>query len=193
MMEMAKVTSKGQITIPISIRRRLGINEGDKLLFISKPDGVMMVNPDMLESDQVEAMVEAAESPTAVPAVAAVPVAPAIAATPATPAAPAAPIAPAAAAVKREAIAASPQAPVRSDESMPAADSITATESAAVTESAAAAQSVDAPQSAAAAQEVRRPMPPPVYEPEPEKPAARVGGLDLTTLLDDIRNIGSNI
>ena len=47
-MEMAKVTSKGQITIPVSIRRRLGISEGDKLLFIDRPEGVMMVNPDML-------------------------------------------------------------------------------------------------------------------------------------------------
>jgi len=44
-MEVAKVTSKGQITIPISIRRKLDINEGDKVLFIYKPDGVMMVNP----------------------------------------------------------------------------------------------------------------------------------------------------
>ena len=49
-MEIAKVTSKGQITIPVSIRRRLKINEGDKLLFIDRPDGVMMVNPDLLES-----------------------------------------------------------------------------------------------------------------------------------------------
>ena len=47
-MEMAKVTSKGQITIPVSIRRRLKINEGDKILFIDRPDGVIMVNPDML-------------------------------------------------------------------------------------------------------------------------------------------------
>lgn len=51
-MEMAKVTSKGQITIPVSIRRRLGINEGDKLLFINSPDGVVMVNPDMLPAGQ---------------------------------------------------------------------------------------------------------------------------------------------
>ena len=51
-LEMAKVTSKGQITIPVSIRRRLRINEGDKLLFIDNPDGVVMVNPDMLPAGQ---------------------------------------------------------------------------------------------------------------------------------------------
>ena len=60
-MEMAKVTSKGQITIPVSIRRRLQINEGDKLLFIDRPDGVMMVNPDLLGSGQnVDTVTEAA-------------------------------------------------------------------------------------------------------------------------------------
>lgn len=45
--EMAKVTSKGQITIPVSIRKRLNINEGDKVLFLDTTDGVMMVNPDV--------------------------------------------------------------------------------------------------------------------------------------------------
>ena len=44
---MAKVTSKGQITIPVSIRKRLSIREGDKVLFLDTADGVMMVNPDV--------------------------------------------------------------------------------------------------------------------------------------------------
>ena len=43
-MEIAKVTSKGQITIPVSIRRTLGIREGDKVLFIERDDGVLMIN-----------------------------------------------------------------------------------------------------------------------------------------------------
>ena len=50
-MEMAKVTSKGQITIPVSIRKRLGIKEGDKILFLDTADGVMMVNPDVRPAD----------------------------------------------------------------------------------------------------------------------------------------------
>ena len=54
--EMAKVTSKGQVTIPISIRKRLNINEGDKLLFIDRPDGVMMVNPNMLGAEQSDGL-----------------------------------------------------------------------------------------------------------------------------------------
>jgi len=52
-MEIAKVTSKGQVTIPISIRRRLNINEGDKLLFIDRPEGVMMVNPESLPGGKI--------------------------------------------------------------------------------------------------------------------------------------------
>ena len=55
-MEMAKVTSKGQITIPVSIRRRLNIDEGDKLLFIDSPDGVVMINPNMLTSGRAAAI-----------------------------------------------------------------------------------------------------------------------------------------
>ena len=61
-MEMAKVTSKGQITIPVSIRKRLGINEGDKLLFIDSPDGVIMVNPDSLASAGAQGTQPAAEA-----------------------------------------------------------------------------------------------------------------------------------
>ena len=33
-MELAKVTSKGQVTIPIEIRKKLGIKNGDKELFV---------------------------------------------------------------------------------------------------------------------------------------------------------------
>ena len=52
-LELAKVTSKGQITIPVSIRKRLGIKDGDKLLFIEKSDGVVMVNPTMLALEKI--------------------------------------------------------------------------------------------------------------------------------------------
>ena len=46
-MEVAKVTSKGQITIPIDIRRRLGVKEGDKILFIEEQGKVVMMNSSM--------------------------------------------------------------------------------------------------------------------------------------------------
>jgi len=33
-MEVAKITSRGQVTIPIDIRKKLGVKEGDKIIFI---------------------------------------------------------------------------------------------------------------------------------------------------------------
>ena len=61
-MEMAKVTSKGQITIPISIRRRLDIHEGDKLLFLERPNGFMMVNPSTYQ-EEIDNEISAAPAP----------------------------------------------------------------------------------------------------------------------------------
>lgn len=46
-MELAKVTSKGQITIPIDIRRKLGVKEGDKILFVEEQGKVIMMNSSM--------------------------------------------------------------------------------------------------------------------------------------------------
>ena len=37
-MDIAKITSKGQITIPIAIRKLLGLKAGDKILFIQDGD-----------------------------------------------------------------------------------------------------------------------------------------------------------
>lgn len=46
-MELAKVTSKGQITIPVDIRRKLGVKEGDKVLFIEDRGRIFVVNSSM--------------------------------------------------------------------------------------------------------------------------------------------------
>ena len=46
-MELAKVTSKGQVTIPVEIRRKLGITNGDKVLFIEESGRVSMMNSSM--------------------------------------------------------------------------------------------------------------------------------------------------
>ncbi len=43
-MELAKITSKGQITIPAAIRKLLGLKEGDKVLFIQEGSKVVMMN-----------------------------------------------------------------------------------------------------------------------------------------------------
>ena len=43
-MELAKITSKGQITLPIAIRRMLGVKDGDKVAFIEKNNQIVVVN-----------------------------------------------------------------------------------------------------------------------------------------------------
>jgi len=147
-MEMAKVTSKGQITIPISIRRRLEINEGDKILFINRSEGVMMVNPDVLQSGQVD---ELTQSEPVVE--------------------------------KKQKGKASPKVVAADTETVPQS------------------QPEVAPQDASdQTPTAQTPAPVPAKEqeahrsaPSPAQPAKQVDGLDLGSLLDDIRSIGSNI
>lgn len=42
--EVGTLTSKGQITIPIAIREKLELKQGDKVLFIEDTDGIRIVN-----------------------------------------------------------------------------------------------------------------------------------------------------
>ena len=52
-MELAKITSKGQITLPISIRRILNLKDGDKVAFIEKDGNYIVVNPVSLAIDEI--------------------------------------------------------------------------------------------------------------------------------------------
>jgi len=47
-MEIAKITAKGQITLPVSIRRKLNLKDGDKIAFIEKDGEYKIVNPTKL-------------------------------------------------------------------------------------------------------------------------------------------------
>lgn len=42
-MSTASLTSKGQITLPISIRKKLRLNTGDQVVFIEREDGEITV------------------------------------------------------------------------------------------------------------------------------------------------------
>jgi len=48
MVETATVTSKGQVTLPASLRKRLGIREGTRLLFMDDDVGVRLLTEDDL-------------------------------------------------------------------------------------------------------------------------------------------------
>lgn len=43
-MNLAKISANGQITIPIEVRRMLGLKSGDKVLFFQKPDGEIVLS-----------------------------------------------------------------------------------------------------------------------------------------------------
>lgn len=42
-MNLAKISTNGQITVPIDIRKILGLKDGDKMLFLQKPNGEIIV------------------------------------------------------------------------------------------------------------------------------------------------------
>lgn len=43
-MNLAKISSNGQITVPVEIRRLLGLKSGDKILFFQNKDGDIVIN-----------------------------------------------------------------------------------------------------------------------------------------------------
>ena len=53
-MELAKVTTKGQITIPKSIRDLLNLKEGSKIIFIQKGSDVVIKNSAMLALEIIQ-------------------------------------------------------------------------------------------------------------------------------------------
>jgi AbrB family looped-hinge helix DNA binding protein len=40
------ITRKGQVTLPVEIRRRLGLKEGDKVAFVEDEQGIRVVRPE---------------------------------------------------------------------------------------------------------------------------------------------------
>ena len=42
-MNLAKISLNGQITLPVDIRRKLGVKSGDKVLFVQKENGEIVV------------------------------------------------------------------------------------------------------------------------------------------------------
>ena len=53
-MELAKITSKGQITLPINIRRALKLKDGDKVAFVEMNGQYVLANPAILAIQQLQ-------------------------------------------------------------------------------------------------------------------------------------------
>lgn len=47
-MELAKITVRGQITIPVEIRKKLGVKDGDKVIFVEENGRIIMENAAMI-------------------------------------------------------------------------------------------------------------------------------------------------
>jgi antitoxin PrlF len=48
-MPSAKLTSKGQITVPKEVREALGVETGDRLAFRIRDDGTVVVEPETVD------------------------------------------------------------------------------------------------------------------------------------------------
>jgi len=47
-MELAKITTRGQITIPVEIRKKLGVKDGSKVVFVEENGRIIMENASMV-------------------------------------------------------------------------------------------------------------------------------------------------
>ena len=57
-MELAKVTTKGQITIPKAIRDLLDLKEGSKVIFIKKGNDIVIQNSAMVALEKIQTAFE---------------------------------------------------------------------------------------------------------------------------------------
>ncbi len=54
-MAVSTITSKGQTTIPKSVRERLHLKTGDRVEFVARDDGTALIIPATLTLDQLKA------------------------------------------------------------------------------------------------------------------------------------------
>ncbi|MDR3361818.1 MAG: AbrB/MazE/SpoVT family DNA-binding domain-containing protein [Desulfovibrio sp.] len=53
-MELAKITTRGQLTLPVEIRRKLKVGEGDKVVFFEENGRIMVENAARLAFARVQ-------------------------------------------------------------------------------------------------------------------------------------------
>lgn len=53
-MEIAKITSKGQVTIPAEIRKKLNLKKGDKIVFVEEDGNIIIANSTMIVLKQTQ-------------------------------------------------------------------------------------------------------------------------------------------
>jgi len=53
-MEVAKITSKGQITIPVDVRRKMRLKDGDKVIFINEDGRYYVENAALIAINRIQ-------------------------------------------------------------------------------------------------------------------------------------------
>ncbi|WP_366517597.1 AbrB/MazE/SpoVT family DNA-binding domain-containing protein [uncultured Mailhella sp.] len=53
-MELAKLTSRCQLTLPRAVRQKLGVKEGDKVVFLEENGRIFIENAEKLKLPQPE-------------------------------------------------------------------------------------------------------------------------------------------
>jgi len=54
MLDVSRVTSKGKVTIPAAMRRKLGIKDGDKVVFMEDGNRIVIANAAMVALREVQ-------------------------------------------------------------------------------------------------------------------------------------------
>lgn len=67
-MATATVTSKGQITIPVTVRRKLGVSTGDRVEFVESAGGQIVLVPAVEEVRTLKGIIPKPRRPVSVEA-----------------------------------------------------------------------------------------------------------------------------
>jgi AbrB family looped-hinge helix DNA binding protein len=65
-MTAAVITSKGQITIPVDVRRRLGLGAGDRIEFVEIEKGLFAIRPATGDVRALKGMIKAPAKPVTI-------------------------------------------------------------------------------------------------------------------------------
>jgi len=54
MLDVSRISVKGQVTIPIEIRKKLSLKEGDKVVFMEKSGEIVLMNSNRLAFEEFQ-------------------------------------------------------------------------------------------------------------------------------------------
>ena len=65
-MATAVITSKGQVTIPAEVRRRMGIDTGDRIEFVELKEGGFAIKPAVDDVGSLKGLLERPDKPLSI-------------------------------------------------------------------------------------------------------------------------------